>query len=98
MNYSRMPGPGDLPGDNSHPNSPDFNDEPFWAAAETVGNSMPRADVVELVERLVAAENAMALAIEGRELSFVSRGALADLLQHAKGLASDVQKAMRDAA
>lgn len=48
--YHRMPGPGDLPGDSSHPNSPDFDgraqerrtedidgllSDPAWVAAHT---------------------------------------------------------------
>lgn len=34
-NYNRFPGPGDLPGDNNHPNSPHYDGrEAFWDAVD----------------------------------------------------------------
>ena len=96
--YSRMPGMGDLPGDSSHPNSPDHDDSAYWEAAEAVGQRMPRCDVVELVEHLVAAENALALIAAGKTVDVFGRQAISQLREHASGLASDITAAMRDAA
>ena len=58
MNYSRMPGPGDLPGDSKHPNSPDHDssrDE--WIDERATGLADARmADhdaVTEAVEEVI---------------------------------------------
>ena len=37
MNLQRMPGPGDLPGDNTHPNSPDYV-EPAFDQSDAIRN------------------------------------------------------------
>lgn len=53
QNYHRMPGMGDLPGDASHPNSPDHVAAPFGEddAAAAVAKRLHRhGDVGELVE------------------------------------------------
>ena len=96
--YSRFPGPGDLPGDSKHPNAPDFNDMPFWNAADTVGRAQEPSDVVEMVERLVEAENALALVTSGRQLDALSLAPLRELLALSRGLYADVIAEMGDAA
>jgi len=55
MNYSHMKGPGDLPGDNTNPNSPDYSEPAFDrhdAAAAVAADLWRDGDVPEIVEDL----------------------------------------------
>lgn len=55
LNYARMPGFGDLPGDSRHPNSPDYVETAFGLddAAESVACEVwDRGEVGELVDSL----------------------------------------------
>ena len=71
MDYSRIPGPGDLPGDSRNPNSPDYTAPAFDEndAADSVARDMVKrnrigqADVSAVAEIVgEVAENAAALA------------------------------------
>lgn len=54
--YHRMPGPGDLPGDSSHPNSPDYDDSrDVWIDERTT----------ELLDELSASSAVVLDAVEG---------------------------------
>lgn len=77
--------------------SPDFNDEPFWNAADKVGRAQEPSDVAEMVERLVAAENALALVAAGKHLHVASLGPIQELAKLARGLSVDVEAEMRNA-
>lgn len=49
QNYNRIPGPGDLPGDSTNPNSPDYV-EPVYSLEDAhcdVANKLVEADEVE---------------------------------------------------
>ncbi len=48
--YSRMPGPGDLPGDSTNPNSPDYVEPAFdeTEAMWSVAKSMDHDDAAEI--------------------------------------------------
>lgn len=55
LNYARMPGFGDLPGDNLHPNSPDYDDTGYGldtAAGNVATDLAERDEVGELVDSL----------------------------------------------
>ena len=62
QNLARMPGPGDLPGDSSNPNSPDYV-EPAFGLDDAAGNVADRlvkaGDVGELVDTMAEASGAL---------------------------------------
>lgn len=65
-NYARFPGPGDLPGDSSHPNSPDYDDSRDEAVDELVDEY--RDDPA----KLAAAEESVAGTFDGSHYSEVT--------------------------
>jgi hypothetical protein len=79
LNYARMPGPGDLPGDRNHPNSPDYVEPAFGLddAANNVARHLWDADEVgELVYDLAEADWALTVACQ-----VVSSPMLAEVLK-----------------
>src|SRR5690349_21794160 len=55
FNYGRMPGPGDLPGDPNHPNSPDYVEPAYGyeeAEADLAAQLVEADEVGELVNEV----------------------------------------------
>jgi hypothetical protein len=66
-NYARMPGPGDLPGNRNHPNSPDYV-EPAFGLDDAAGNVARHLwnedEVGEIVYDLAEADWALQVACQ----------------------------------
>jgi hypothetical protein len=95
MNYSSMPGYGDLSGDSRNPNSPDYIEPNFGRddAAGNVANDLVKNDGVgELIEDVASA--ASFLAWVGREMVIPPylRQSWLNLERHAKMLNSQIDE------
>ncbi|KAF1692685.1 hypothetical protein [Pseudoxanthomonas koreensis] len=66
--YSRFPGPGDLPGDSSHPNSPDYS-EPAFCMDDAIRNvASLDGEAEELAAHLIEALPALRWIAQNVEL------------------------------
>lgn len=72
MNYARMPGPGDLPGDSRNPNSPDYV-EPLYgeeqAEDDVAFELIKSGEVGEVVSALRGLRSHLQRVKDGREIS-----------------------------
>lgn len=88
--YSRMPGPGDLPGDNTNPNSPDYvapafdETEAMWSVAK----SMDPDDVAEILGDLADASGWLDCILRNIELARGARSRLEMLAHHARQMSA----------
>lgn len=94
MNYQKMPGFGDLPGDNTHPNSPSYVEPAFaeWEAMRNVAGDMDADERAEILGDLADAAGLLAVLRQSRGLTAAQEVRLKMLARHAKGL-----EAKRDA-
>lgn len=89
-NYSRMPGPGDLPGDNTNPNSPDYvapafdETEAMWSVAK----SMDPDDVAEILSDLADTAGLLATLQKAPGLTSTQHHCLEMLAHHARQLSA----------
>ena len=92
--YSRMPGFGDLPGDSTHPNSPDYVEPAFaeWEAMRNVADDMDADDRAEILGDLADAAGMFVAYQSLPGLSHTALVCLQILARHAKNL-----EAKRDA-
>ena len=98
-NYNRFPGPGDLPGDNTNPNSPDYV-EPAFGQDDAIRNvASLDGEAEELAAHLIEALPALRWIAQNVELPrivghyFVShRADFAALLERAESLSKAVDK------
>jgi hypothetical protein len=84
--YSRMPGPGDLPGDNTNPNSPDYV-EPAFDESEamwSVAKSMDPDDVAEILIDLADTAGLLATLQKAPGLTSTQHHRLEMLAHHAR--------------
>lgn len=87
MNVTK--GPGDLPGDNSNPNSPGYSEPAFGlddAAASVAAKMIGDGDVPELVETVADAAGALAWVAKNIVVDDLHRRAFARLLEQAESL------------
>lgn len=93
-NYQRMPGPGDLPGDNTNPNSPDYVEPAFaeWEAMRNVADDMDADDRAVILGDLADAAGWLLWALRQDNLPKGAKAKLDLLARHARTL-----EAKRDA-
>jgi hypothetical protein len=88
--YSRMPGFGDLPGDASNPNSPDYvepafdESEAMWSAAQKIGWD----DAAEILGDLADTATLLATLQKAPGLSATQYQRLEMLAHHARSLSA----------
>jgi hypothetical protein len=84
--YSRMPGPGDLPGDNTHPNSPSYVEPAFdeTEAMWSVAKSMDPDDVAEILSDLADTAGLLATLQKAPGLTSTQHHRLEMLAHHAR--------------
>lgn len=88
--YSRMPGPGDLPGDNTNPNSPDYV-EPAFDESEAMCSAAQKMgwdDVAEILGDLADTAGLLATLQNAPGLSATQHHRLDMLTRHARDLDS----------
>ena len=92
--YSRMPGPGDLPGDNTNPNSPSYVEPAFaeWEAMRNVADDMDADDRAEILGDLADMAGVLVALQSAPRISATQRYRLEVMARHAKNL-----EAKRDA-
>lgn len=92
--YSRMPGPGDLPGDSSNPNSPSYVEPAFaeWEAMRNVADDMDADERAEVLGDLADSAGWLETVLAQYAIPMGARRRLDALARHAKGL-----EAKRDA-
>lgn len=87
LNYARMPGFGDLSGDSSHPNSPDYTPPAFGyddASGNVARHLWDEEEVGEIVDDLAEAASALRRVASGKPLDAFYKGALNSILKHAE--------------
>ena len=86
--YSSMPGPGDLPGDNTNPNSPDYVEPAFaeWEAMRNVADDMDADDRAEILGDLADAAGLLAVLLKAPGLTGSQHHRLEMLARHAKNM------------
>ena len=84
--YSRMPGPGDLPGDNTNPNSPSYVEPAFdeTEAMWSVVKSMDPDDVAEILSDLADTAGLLATLQKAPGLTSTQHHRLEMLAHHAR--------------
>ena len=84
--YSRMPGPGDLPGDSTNPNSPDYVEPAFdeTEAMWSVAKSMDPDDVAEILSDLADTAGLLATLQKAPGLTSAQHHRLEMLAHHAR--------------
>ena len=92
--YSRMPGFGGLPGDSSHPNSPDYVEPDFaeWEAMRNVADDMDADERAEVLGDLADSAGLLAVLLKAPGLTGSQCHRLEVMARHAKNL-----EAKRDA-
>lgn len=87
LNLARMPGPGDLPGNRNHPNSPDYV-EPAFSLSDASGivarHLWNEDEVAGIVDDLAEAASALRRIKCGQPLDSFYMGALTRVLTHAE--------------
>lgn len=92
--YHRMPGPGDLPGDSRHPNSPDYVEPAFGAddAARNVGERLAEAgEAGDLIGKVINARGLLSWIGQNVDLPWYLRASFNALSREADVLGKSVE-------
>ena len=95
--YSRMPGFGDVPGDASNPNSPDYVEPAFaeWEAMRNVSDDMDADDRAVILGDLADAAGLLATLQKAPGLTRMQVARLQGLAAHARDLEAKREREYR---